>query len=161
MDHETDELRDDFNSKLSQTISQVSDTITARTKERDMITRKLTEHIDGQHLKNTQHDALHTQITWKINELSKNVQTAINEMTTTRAALYNDINEFKKSVDKQQQQTVNDMYAHDNRNFKFILVVIDCFSKFVWVKPLKTKTGEDVTRAFQDILNNKSSGRYP
>lgn len=47
-----------------------------------------------------------------------------------------------------------DNYAFHNKNFKFILVVIDAFSKFVWCKPLKSKTGEEVTRAFEDILKN-------
>lgn len=45
-----------------------------------------------------------------------------------------------------------DIYAGENENHKFILVVIDCFSKFVWVKALKTKTAEEVTRAFTEIL---------
>lgn len=52
-----------------------------------------------------------------------------------------------------------DRYAKINRNFKYILTVIDCFSKYVWAKPLKTKSGEEVTRAFESIL--KESGRQP
>lgn len=28
-----------------------------------------------------------------------------------------------------------------NENFKFIVVVIDCFSKYVWARPLKSKSG--------------------
>lgn len=51
-----------------------------------------------------------------------------------------------------------DLYAKSNRNFKFILVVIDCFSKYVWTKPLKSKTSEEVMKAFEDILNE---GRVP
>lgn len=46
-----------------------------------------------------------------------------------------------------------DQYAKFNKNHKYILVVIDCFSKFVWVKALKTKTGEEVSQAFELILN--------
>lgn len=52
-----------------------------------------------------------------------------------------------------------DRYAKVNKNFKYILTVIDCFSKFIWAKPLKTKTGEEVTHAFESIL--KESGRRP
>jgi Integrase core domain len=52
-----------------------------------------------------------------------------------------------------------DGYAKDNKNYKFILVVIDCFSKFVWCKPLKSKSGEEVAHAFEDIL--KSQRRRP
>lgn len=51
-----------------------------------------------------------------------------------------------------------DLYAKSNRNFKFILVVIDCFSKFVWARPLKTKSGVEVSEVFHDILNE---GRCP
>lgn len=51
-----------------------------------------------------------------------------------------------------------DLYAKSNRNFKFILVVIDCFSKYVWTKPLKSKSAEDVSHAFEDILKE---GRQP
>lgn len=52
-----------------------------------------------------------------------------------------------------------DLYAKHNRKFKFILVVIDCFSKYLWCRPLKTKSGEEVMRAFDDIL--KSDNRCP
>lgn len=51
-----------------------------------------------------------------------------------------------------------DLYAKSNKNFKYILIVIDCFSKYVWAKPLKTKSGEEVTKAFEDILKE---GRIP
>lgn len=52
-----------------------------------------------------------------------------------------------------------DLYSKYNKNYKFILVVIDCFSKFVWCRPLKTKTGDEVTKAFADILDNEK--RHP
>lgn len=51
-----------------------------------------------------------------------------------------------------------DQYASRNKNFKFILVVIDCFSKFVWCQPLKTKSGSEVAKAFEAILGD---GRRP
>ncbi|KAJ8973292.1 hypothetical protein NQ317_019599 [Molorchus minor] len=35
-------------------------------------------------------------------------------------------------------------YAKENRNNRYILVVIDCFSKFM--KPIKNKSGPKVTR---------------
>ncbi|KAJ8914355.1 hypothetical protein NQ315_011343 [Exocentrus adspersus] len=43
-------------------------------------------------------------------------------------------------------------YAKDNKQYKYILVVIDCFSKFLWTRPIKNKTGQEVTQAFEDIL---------
>jgi len=45
-----------------------------------------------------------------------------------------------------------DLYASDNKNYKYILIVIDCFSKFIWGRPLKTKTGKEVSEAFKEIL---------
>lgn len=39
-----------------------------------------------------------------------------------------------------------------NKDYKFILVVIDCFSKYAWAEPLKSKNKFDVTRAFEHIL---------
>lgn len=48
-----------------------------------------------------------------------------------------------------------DLYAKFNKNYKYILTVIDCFSKFLWMKPLKTKSGEEVATAFESILQNR------
>ena len=50
-------------------------------------------------------------------------------------------------------------YADDNQGYKYVLLVIDTFSKYVWLRPLKRKTGEEVSEAFADIFN--TSGRTP
>lgn len=50
-------------------------------------------------------------------------------------------------------------YAEWNQGYKYILLVIDTFSKYVWLRPLRRKTGEDVADAFADLF--KSSGRTP
>jgi len=52
-----------------------------------------------------------------------------------------------------------DQYTRENRGFKYILVVIDCFSKFLWTKPLKSKTGLEITKAMIAIF--KQSKRIP
>lgn len=59
-----------------------------------------------------------------------------------------------KGLDDLWQADLAEMgnYAKENRNFKYILVVIDCFSKFVWAKPLKNKTGPEVTNAMDGIF---------
>lgn len=49
-------------------------------------------------------------------------------------------------------------YARLNRGYKYVLIAIDCFSKFVWAKPLKTKNGKEVTNAMKIILQ---TGLYP
>lgn len=43
-------------------------------------------------------------------------------------------------------------YSRFNRGHKYILVVIDVFSKFLWAIPVKTKTGRNVTDAMKVIL---------
>lgn len=43
-------------------------------------------------------------------------------------------------------------YATVNRNFRYILCVIDTFSKYAWTMPLKNKTGEEVTKAMREIF---------
>lgn len=50
-----------------------------------------------------------------------------------------------------------DLYARANKNFKFILVIIDCFSKYMWAKPLKNKSSDEVTKAFESILREGRS----
>ena len=46
-----------------------------------------------------------------------------------------------------------------NQGFNYILLVIDTFSKYVWLQPLNYKTDENITQAFQNIF--KSSKRSP
>lgn len=48
--------------------------------------------------------------------------------------------------------------AKQNKGFKYILTVIDVFSKFAWVVPIKTKSSSNVAQAFESILKN---GRIP
>lgn len=49
-------------------------------------------------------------------------------------------------------------FSQSNGNVKFILTVIDVFSKFAWVRCLQNKTGISVTQAFRDITEK---GRRP
>ena len=46
-----------------------------------------------------------------------------------------------------------------NKGFRFSLCVIDNFSKYAWVVPLKDKNGVSIVNAFQKILDK--SGRKP
>ena len=46
-----------------------------------------------------------------------------------------------------------------NKGFRFLLCVIDIFSKYAWVIPLKDKKGICIVNAFQIIL--KESNREP
>lgn len=40
-----------------------------------------------------------------------------------------------------------------NGGHNFILIVIDCFSKRVWARPLKSKSGPETSQAFESILS--------
>lgn len=45
-------------------------------------------------------------------------------------------------------------YASKNRNMKYILMVINIFSKKAYARPIKNKTGGEVTRAMRSILDS-------
>ena len=50
-------------------------------------------------------------------------------------------------------------FAADNSGARYLLCAIDVFSKYAWVKTTRTKRGEDVAKAFKDIL--KEAGKAP
>jgi Integrase core domain/Chromo (CHRromatin Organisation MOdifier) domain len=68
---------------------------------------------------------------------------------------------FVSNIDDIWQADLNDMRSvkNDNDGFCYLLTVIDTFSKYVWVEPLKRKTGLEVTAAFEKIF--RESGRKP
>lgn len=45
-------------------------------------------------------------------------------------------------------------YKHENRGHRYILIVIDVFSKMAYAEPLKDKTGVVVTKAMDRIIKN-------
>lgn len=53
-------------------------------------------------------------------------------------------------------------FVEDNDRYKYLLNVIDTFSKFAWSEPLKTKSGLEVTQAFENIVKRaKKVGHKP
>ena len=46
--------------------------------------------------------------------------------------------------------------------FRFLLFVIDIYSKYAWVIPLKNKKGNTITNTFQKILDesNRNHTKY-
>ena len=46
-------------------------------------------------------------------------------------------------------------FSKDNSGIKYLLTVIGIFSKFVWIVPLKPKTGQEVANAFSSILKER------
>jgi len=47
---------------------------------------------------------------------------------------------------------IMDKYASENDNYKYMLNVIDTFSKYAWSEPLTRKSGSHVTQAFKVII---------
>jgi len=50
-------------------------------------------------------------------------------------------------------------WNYQNKGFRYMLNVIDVFSKYAWSIPLKDKKGVTVVQAFKQIV--KQSGRLP
>ena len=45
-------------------------------------------------------------------------------------------------------------YANVNKNFRYLLTVIDVFSKYAWARAIKNKEAATLVRAMRDILNS-------
>ena len=48
-------------------------------------------------------------------------------------------------------------YAKQNNNYKYILTVIDFFSKYSWSYPLKSKTSNEIINSFKDIFKKSKT----
>lgn len=61
-----------------------------------------------------------------------------------------------KGIDDLFQADLVDMsaYSNQNRGFKFLLTVIDTFSKYAWLIPSKDKSGKNVTTAMQKVFKD-------
>lgn len=65
-----------------------------------------------------------------------------------------------RGIDDTWQADLVDLqaYADVNDGFKYMLTIIDVFSKYAWAVPLKTKSAKDVINAMEGVLKN---GRTP
>ena len=65
------------------------------------------------------------------------------------------------SIDEIRASGLTDMqqFLKNNSGIKFLLTVINMFSKFVWTDPLKQKTGQEVANAFWTILKERRPSR--
>ena len=68
---------------------------------------------------------------------------------------------FSPNVDRIWTMDLMDVhrYSKVNRNYKYILVILDIFSRFAMAHPLQWKTGEEVTAALRHIFTK--TGRKP
>ena len=62
---------------------------------------------------------------------------------------------YSPDIDKIWAGDLVDMSSHakENKGVKYLLAVIDVFSKYGWLEPLNTKRGEEVAEALKKILN--------
>ena len=50
-------------------------------------------------------------------------------------------------------------FSKQNKGIRYLLTVIDVFSKFVWIIPLKRKTEQEVANALLRILRERRPGK--
>lgn len=64
-------------------------------------------------------------------------------------------------IDELWQIDLADVQAisKQNEGFRYLFCIIDCFSKFAFVIPIKTKTAKEVTSSFEKLL--EQSKRKP
>lgn len=84
-----------------------------------------------------------------VNEIHKNVRVNFRR----RRVIMRDIDDLWQAdlIDMQK-------FSKENHGYKYILVVIDTFSKYVWAYPLKQKTKNYICKAFITLF---SKGRVP
>ena len=63
---------------------------------------------------------------------------------------YSDVIDWSK-----KEGVTNSVWKRINKGFSYILVVIDGFSRFCWMRNLKTKTSSEVKEAFKSIFSQE------
>lgn len=68
---------------------------------------------------------------------------------------------YAKGVDDIWTADLVDMqlFSKSNKGYKYILMIIDVFSKYGWAIPLKTKTGIEVAKSFADLWKTQKPPR--
>ena len=82
----------------------------------------------------------------------------------------NCISQLKRNFPRRRviARSVDDIWGADlvemqqfskwNKGYRYLIMLIDCFSKFGWIAPIKNKTGESIAEAFEKIFKE---GRIP
>lgn len=88
--------------------------------------------------------------------MSENIkETVVDELHKPARKTYRRRRTIVKGLNDLLQADLVEMqpYARFNKGYRYILVVINTFSKYVWTEPLKSKKGNDVTTAMKNILD--------
>ena len=86
-------------------------------------------------------------------QLADELHKPIKRNFTRRRVLVNHVDEVWCSDLVEMQQ-----FSKWNKGYRYLLMVLDVFSKYGWIIPLKDKKGETVSEAFKTILEE---GRIP
>jgi len=62
---------------------------------------------------------------------------------------------FSSEVNGHWQADLIDFQKYNERGFKWILAVVDVFSKYLWARPLKNKSAEEVKEDFSCIFRER------
>jgi len=64
---------------------------------------------------------------------------------------------YVPNIDDQFQAEIVDMqsFERENKSYRYILTVIDIFSRYAWTIPVKSKRGDDIFNAFETIFRER------
>ena len=88
-------------------------------------------------------------------KLADELHTPIKRNFTRRRVITNHIDEIWASDLVEMQQ-----FSKWNKGYRYLLMIIDVFSKYGWIVPLKDKKGESVTEAFKTIFKEGRKPQY-
>lgn len=88
--------------------------------------------------------------------MSKNQQQVVDELHRSVRKNFPRRHYVMRGINDTFQADLIEMipWANQNNSYRYILMVIDVFSKRAWAMPLKNKTGEEVTNAMTSIFTS-------
>ena len=88
-------------------------------------------------------------------QLEDELHKPIKRNFTGQRVIVNDIDKIWRSDLIEIQQ-----FSTWNKGYRYLLMVLDLFSKYGWIVPLKDKKGETVTEAFKTIFEEGRKPQY-
>ena len=108
---------------------------------------------------------------WFTNFLIRNPLQAVVSLIMRLNKTYNQLNNYTNQLLETLEKTVYSEFEDNilggdlavmqltskpNKRFRFLLCIINIFSKYAWVVPLKDKKDVSIVNAFQKILNDSA-----
>ena len=94
------------------------------------------------------------EISWQ-QQLADELHQPIKRNFTRRRVIVNGIDKIWCSDLVEMQQ-----FSKWNKGYRYLLMVLDLFSKYGWIVPLKDKKGETVIEAFKTIFEESRKPQY-